>query len=258
MEKSYLINNTILFYPERSLLVSRDDSSSAVTLNMPASMCFLLLIERQNGVVTQREFFKEVWENHGSYVTANTFYQNISILRKGLKAVGLQEELIKTVPKIGLTLSKSVSVVAYEGGHDTHVAEPVSTVESVVSSPMLPQSNMIVGRRFLWLLTCCAVFIFFGLSWWSYSSYIGEGEYFSDYQYLDKIGDCTFYARGKNTNNYITFIQENKVTCPPGHFSYLTIYRTTPRVSVITCDKAISTHGVYCESKYYMKAEDDN
>ncbi len=50
----------------------------------------------------------EVWRKHGMEVTVNTLYQNISILRKTLKRVGIDENIIITVPKKGITLSAQV------------------------------------------------------------------------------------------------------------------------------------------------------
>ncbi|GLR11080.1 hypothetical protein GCM10007905_38000 [Mixta theicola] len=54
----------------------------------------------------------EVWRKHGMEVTVNTLYQNISILRKTLKRVGIDENIIITVPKKGITLSAQVEALA--------------------------------------------------------------------------------------------------------------------------------------------------
>lgn len=50
----------------------------------------------------------EVWRKHGMEVTVNTLYQNISILRKTLKRVGIEENIIITVPKKGITLTAQI------------------------------------------------------------------------------------------------------------------------------------------------------
>ena len=88
----------------------------------------------------------EVWRKHGMEVTVNTLYQNISILRKTLKRVGVDENIIITVPKKGITLSARV--------------EPLSEKSFICSSsPTSPDTNAPLTRngRFsvfliLWIL----------------------------------------------------------------------------------------------------------
>ena len=41
-------------------------------------------------------------------VTSNTYYQNISILRRSLIHAGLEDNTIITLPRIGLTLATGV------------------------------------------------------------------------------------------------------------------------------------------------------
>ena len=46
-----------------------------------------------------------VWQRRGMLVSPNTYYQNISILRKGLKKVGFETDPIVTIPRIGTCCS---------------------------------------------------------------------------------------------------------------------------------------------------------
>ncbi|WP_075180861.1 transcriptional regulator [Pantoea sp. 1.19] len=110
MQEHYLINGKIEFYPVANMLNPHAHPDDKIILNSPASRCFLLLIQRHGTVVSQHDFMEEVWKKNGVMVSPNTFYQNISILRKGLKEAGLEEEIIMTIPRIGLTLSESCSI----------------------------------------------------------------------------------------------------------------------------------------------------
>lgn len=85
MHNHYIINNWIEFHPAKSILRRLDTPENVVILNSPASRCFLLLIKKVGIIVSQQEFMDEVWVKNGVHVSPNTFYQNISILRKGLK-----------------------------------------------------------------------------------------------------------------------------------------------------------------------------
>ncbi|MBL5906871.1 winged helix-turn-helix domain-containing protein [Serratia fonticola] len=261
MDKTYLINDMVLFYPEQSKLVLRDGSVPAVTLNIPASRCFSLLIERKNSVVSQHEFFELIWEERGSYVTPNTFYQNISLLRKGLKAVGISDDVIITVPKKGLTLSAEISVIPYDNATDIPVTEnnaladdPQHSLLRSTDIPITTSGKKRINLPFIFVVTG----IFIGMLGWTLYSWPGEVNYFKDYLYLDKNNECTFFSPSVDTNKekYLTFIRDQNVSCLSGHYAYITIYRGTPKVSVIICDKDIASRGVFCETQYYLKAED--
>lgn len=110
MHNHYIINNWIEFHPAKSILRRLDAPENVVILNSPASRCFLLLIKKVGIIVSQQEFMDEVWVKNGVHVSPNTFYQNISILRKGLKKIGFEEELIVTIPRIGITLSNECHI----------------------------------------------------------------------------------------------------------------------------------------------------
>lgn len=110
MHNHYIINGTVEFHPATSTLRDLNNHDNVIILNSPASRCLLLLIERIGSIVTQQEFLDIVWTKCGMQVSTNTFYQNISILRKGLKKMGLDEELVVTISRVGLTLASGVYI----------------------------------------------------------------------------------------------------------------------------------------------------
>lgn len=61
-----------------------------------------VVINRQSGVdCHQQEFLDIVWQSRGMLVSSNTYYQNISILRKGLKRLVLKLTLSLPFPVLG-------------------------------------------------------------------------------------------------------------------------------------------------------------
>ncbi|UQY44654.1 winged helix-turn-helix domain-containing protein [Mixta hanseatica] len=151
----YCINNNVIFDPlKHTLTSSKFYPEKDTKLNQPTSRCLSLLIERKGCVITQEDFMNEVWRKHGMEVTVNTLYQNISILRKTLKRVGIDENIIITVPKKGITLSAQV--------------EKLSDKTFLPSSPPLPltqQEESLLNRKgslsqflVLWLLLLVTLF----------------------------------------------------------------------------------------------------
>lgn len=114
MHRYYVINNTVEFHPTTRKLRNIITPTNMVVLNSPASRCLLLLIERSGTIVTQQEFMYHVWEKLGLVVSANTYYQNICLLRKGMKEIGFTSDPITTIPRIGLTLALDTQIQAME------------------------------------------------------------------------------------------------------------------------------------------------
>lgn len=110
MHIHYIINSVIEFHPATSTLRNINYPDRIVILNFPTGRCLQLLLERTGTIVGQPEFLDIVWKNHGIQVSSNTFYQNISLLRKGLKNIGLPDNLVVTIPRLGLTLTKDTHV----------------------------------------------------------------------------------------------------------------------------------------------------
>ena len=114
MEKTYTINGIITFIPQRGALILIADETKTVSLNMPASRCLLLLIQQDGKTVARETFFEEVWIKHGSQVTSNGFYQNISLLRRAFKELGMEGDIIITQPRVGVRLDATISVMEAE------------------------------------------------------------------------------------------------------------------------------------------------
>lgn len=113
MEK-YTINGIVEFTPQRSVLILIADETKAVSLNMPASRCLLLLIQQDGKNVARETFFEEVWIKHGAQVTSNGFYQNISLLRRAFKELGVEEDIIITVPRVGVRLEATLTMTEFQ------------------------------------------------------------------------------------------------------------------------------------------------
>ncbi len=111
----------------------------SVILTTPASRCLVLLLESAPEVVNQRDFFTKVWGEDGMLVPANTLYQNISIIRRGLRTTGETDDtLVATVPRKGFQIKKEVKVSRIENDvteSESAIAEaqPVTGSKEVIA-----------------------------------------------------------------------------------------------------------------------------
>ncbi|SFO51878.1 DNA-binding winged helix-turn-helix (wHTH) domain-containing protein [Candidatus Pantoea varia] len=235
MHNYYIINGFIEFHPAASTLSNLNDPEKVVVLNSPASRCLLLLLQKSNEIVTQHEFMKTVWEKNGMLITPNTFYQNISLLRKGLKKVGMLEDPIMTIPRVGLTLasgtlikkrsSEKLADISQEHPflideysktqeapeHDSLIRQPeVEEVEpkaaipvaGITAEPMInqPQEVLIPRKSFslyLWVMGLVAMFSLVVIVSLTNSG-CNIRHYFSDYHFLANTSGCHIFIADKN------------------------------------------------------------
>lgn len=112
LNEYYIINDEVIYFPHENKLSPVGDDGQKISINAPVGRCLHLLIDNKGSVVSRDDFLEAVWNRNGSFVSQNTFYQNISLLRKSLKTAGLTEDVIVTVRRKGFALSKNVKVEA--------------------------------------------------------------------------------------------------------------------------------------------------
>lgn len=106
----YLINNTFNF---DDLDGSIKNVTTEETINIPVTAVIILAcILKHRGETLQREvLFEDVWEKYGQIPSNNTLTQYISLIRKSFQRLGLTDELIVTVPKVGFYISSEIDVI---------------------------------------------------------------------------------------------------------------------------------------------------
>ncbi|MNG79473.1 DNA-binding transcriptional activator CadC [compost metagenome] len=117
MTIKYLIEGIVIFDVEKQSLTVQGNDKTEIVLHTPASNCLLLLLRHNDEIISQKFLFENAWENKGITVTPNALYQNITQIRKGLRAVGLSEDIIRTIPRVGFKCSADVSIITDEHNH---------------------------------------------------------------------------------------------------------------------------------------------
>lgn len=291
MHNYYIINGFIEFHPAASTLRNLNDPEKVVVLNSPAGRCLLLLINRNDTIVTQQEFMEIVWEKNGMMVSPNTFYQNISILRKGLRKAGLIEDPVVTIPRVGLTLASGTEIIKRssvepepdssrnslsdekrsseaalreeKGPLHSPEAEKVDTPPEQPLSARRenrPQSEIALHRNasgmLLWTVgLLIAILLTVTVNF--YRSSDNNRHYFSKYFFLANIHGCHVFFSNKNATPdariRMRSLAENlKTSCSHYPWMYITYYYMLPRISVIRCNKQMDEPNI-CISEYYFR-----
>ncbi|CAI1666742.1 DNA-binding transcriptional activator CadC [Serratia fonticola] len=125
----YRFNDRVLFDGDSGTLGPSDFSDEATSISNPAKRLLLLLIANYGKPVEREVIFKKVWDDYGMISSNNNLNQCVSKLRRVLKVMGIDDEVIVTVPKIGFMLRREIQVeISQEDdGHFTPLV-PAQTV----------------------------------------------------------------------------------------------------------------------------------
>lgn len=139
----YIINNEVIFNVNMNELQPVGENGESVTLNAPTARCLQLLLESNGKIISREEFLDIVWKTRGVVVSQNTFYQNISLLRKSLVKAGLSQDIIVTVRQRGFVLAAGSNIASFVRADEKEPESPESVqITASTSSPPIEKSVM--------------------------------------------------------------------------------------------------------------------
>lgn len=267
MKKVFIINNRVRFDPHSRTLTSIETPDNTLQLHTPACECLLLLLTHNGKTLSHTFLSEEVWIKKGSYVTTNSLYQNIAAIRRGLKAVGLEEDILKTVPKLGFQIYASIEEepLTLVNGRQVEVVEVVEAFsESKISdaseeAPLphtveLKKEETVINTRLkLFFLLLTVVFIS-GL-FFAYQQLRNDDKFFSAYNSVGVINQCDLYSsypdKDKSKATFLTIIKSGELNCPQGGKAYLTFNLNNRLSSILLCEKRIEDASTDCRTVVY-------
>ena len=129
---SYIINVEVIFNMDvNELQPVAGKDHEAITLNTPTARCLQLLLESNGNIISRDEFLSAVWKERGVVVSQNTFYQNISLLRKSLLRAGLTQDVVVTVRQRGFVIATGTVIRQVTLQNEFNSAQPLSTDASM-------------------------------------------------------------------------------------------------------------------------------
>ena len=112
-----------------------------VELSPKAVELLCVLIQNEGEVVSKDDLLEQVW--HDSFVEESVLSQNVYLLRKTFKKFGLEDDLIKTVPRRGYYFSKKI-----ENAVDEHITIRHEKVErQIVAGAFLEENEISEGIK---------------------------------------------------------------------------------------------------------------
>lgn len=106
----YIIEEIVMFDEVKGSLLNIE-TKDEISLPPTASCILFILLDSGNTTVGRHQFIDMVYSNFGFDLSNNTLNQYISLLRKNIRNLGVDSEVIITVPRIGFHISADITVV---------------------------------------------------------------------------------------------------------------------------------------------------
>lgn len=133
---NFLINDGVIYRDDDGAIWQVDAPENVTTLPTTAAriLTYLLQNANSNQVISREDIFEHIWSQHGLQASNNTLNQYISLIRKTLLELQCEEEVIKTVPRLGFLISADVKTT--EDQHIIH-ENAYHEVDAVSKSTLL-------------------------------------------------------------------------------------------------------------------------
>nr|WP_282553479.1 hypothetical protein [Providencia sneebia] len=106
-ETLIILSEYVIYNPLKRTL-----SRGKKTVNLSENeSCLLKLLLKQTS--SKREVMYDIWEKRGTIVTESSYYKLVRKLRQSFKKIDLDENLIMTLPRVGVLYTGTKSEASY-------------------------------------------------------------------------------------------------------------------------------------------------
>lgn len=288
MSRKITLNSFIVFEPDKKRISGRGRTE---VISASASLCLELLIDNAGQLVTHQEFYEYVWRRFGTEPASASLYHNISSLRRALKKTGLQEDIIRTMPRKGFLLSPQTTVdkettplplspvyVSGISAGDNETADKSTTEVRIQAAPDEKKTDAVDTTR-LQSVRLKSRFYLSGFK--SKKSlmlalllvipvlpvcffYIMAGQNYNDelFTYSTDYKGCAIF---NNSDSWLSQsevkkqVDELNIVCDGNPYVYLTAYKHADSLSYFNCEHPLGGHvRANCRSYYYVKNKNND
>ncbi|WP_273855293.1 winged helix-turn-helix domain-containing protein [Serratia liquefaciens] len=247
-----------IVYDSSAATLTNISSNKSITLTAPSNECLLIILTHGENITPQKYLFEQVWETHGLPINNNTFYQNISIIRKSFRLVGMEKQVIVTISRRGIKVAGDISISEFNGNKQVVEMEGVSektkpprnyNAENLNSAQdeneFFINKKLILSGGFL----CILFFLIF-----IFKSNRNQVDRLSKYIEIGKHEGCNvFYEKNKSekkTEDVFNAMDVAKIRCLNNERVYFSSYSELPRESFIICNSDNNNNLTMCNSHY--------
>lgn len=135
----FTIFNIIAFRSEDGAMWNIAQPDRRLSLTTIPTRLFTYLLENADKMVGREELLNNIWDKYGLEPSNNSVNQYISLIRKSLSELGCEEEIIKTIPRVGFYIAGEMVSYCQE------------TEQNVTNAPTAAPLATKQPRRHKWL-----------------------------------------------------------------------------------------------------------
>lgn len=229
----YVLNAVFEFDPIK-LTLRNKESNEYVRIHSTSAKCLLLLIEKHQVIVSQKELLQAGWGDKSHTVTYNALYQCILNLRKSFIQLGCEKAIIVTIPRKGLMISEDIIIERVEEGGINNKF-PGNLSSDIKRSQWLLSFSKPV---YLILVATFTVLIFFDIL---FSLLNTSVSYDFRYLYTEITFDesaCKYFINKENgyAKDVLQKIAPYQKLCKQNEWLFITKFNEMKSKSVLICD----------------------
>jgi DNA-binding winged helix-turn-helix (wHTH) protein len=164
----YRLNDHIIFDADTGTLSLTEFSDDPISISNPSKRLLLLLLAHHGEAVSRDVIFKKVWDDYGMVSGNNNLNQCVSKLRRVIKNLGIEDEVIATVPKVGFMLRYEIMVESCEGPESRPPDVEIPFTPRISPKSEITHSTRDIERE-------GAVYAGYSLRWWAIASVVALG-----------------------------------------------------------------------------------
>jgi DNA-binding winged helix-turn-helix (wHTH) protein len=268
MSSKIILNHHVIYDKISGSLMDIGNKHDEIVLTTPANNCLQILLKNKPEITSQKELFEEVWEKYGIPINPNTLYQNIAMIRRAFRQLGIEEDIIVTIPRRGMLVADTVEITEYEECIDNRVDNEAKIANIRLPTPILDDGlgdvsshntpfHYNLKKIILVFISAVLLFIFIAsVTGFIYGKYIKTQSRFYDYSYWGDYNQCQLYVYVDNY--FINKVKSNggnipmnaDLHCDKKERVYISLYTGLPRESFIFCDGDALDEGSSCRSRY--------
>lgn len=184
--KKYLLAQMVYFDDKEYHLWLIDHEDESIILPSTLGRLLTHLIESSGKIVEREELLTLIWDKWGLTPSTNALRQTVSQLRQIFRKLGIEEEVIETIPRVGVRIDTS-KVQVIDG---TPVIENKQNIKKVKNRHRWPS-----------LIVFLIVALLFAVGFFYYKNK-GLNDNFDGFtlNYFMKVGNCAIYTLKADIN----------------------------------------------------------
>ncbi|WP_447881983.1 winged helix-turn-helix domain-containing protein [Serratia fonticola] len=266
MSGKIILNHHVIYDKSSGSLTDIGNKHDEIVLTTPANNCLQILLKNKPEITTQKELFEEVWEKYGIPINTNTLYQNIAMIRKAFRQLGLEEDIIITIPRRGMLVADTVEIAEYEQCVDLRLDNGAQMASHTLPNHILDERlsdvnsyntppNYNLRTISLVFISVISLFIVIAaVTDFIYGKYLKTQSMLYHYSYWGDYNKCQLYVDSyfinKVKNNGSNLPIKADLHCDNKERVYISLYTGLPRESLIVCDGDALDKGSSCRSRY--------